>query len=361
MKLLVSMSLTALCIFSMQGLAHANQICESRLVARSSADFLGRASAQYPKLTLDQILNYHLTLKAYEQGVLQTLKKTPYFEAPKEGEPLRQEMQRIFENAQNRLVAENSNSPLLRHIQNVLDAQQNYLNWLVTGNIRFVLLVANQHHYLKLEADDLIQSGFIGVKRAALKFDPERNTEFSTYAVYWISLAMRQANSKMSNTIRIPHKMRESVFRYQKAKAVLFEQLGHSPSPAELAKVLKISEKKIRHLEKTSQVSTLPLDATVNGRDETLLNFLPSPEAGAFSLVSEKLAIQKLMDLGKLVLSPSQYKVLALRLGQSESGIPLELLEIADQENYSRQAAHHAEKTAIKKLKAAIEGRKNEK
>ena len=67
------------------------------------------------------------------------------------------------------------------------------------------------------EIGDLVQESFIGLRTAALKYDPdnESGAAFSTYASFWIKQAIRRFIDNNIDTIRIPVHMKES---YRKMK-----------------------------------------------------------------------------------------------------------------------------------------------
>ena len=55
-----------------------------------------------------------------------------------------------------------------------------------------------------LRFDDLVQEGFIGLITAAQKFDASYNTQFSTYAAFWIKASMQRAYENQNFTVRVP-------------------------------------------------------------------------------------------------------------------------------------------------------------
>lgn len=61
-----------------------------------------------------------------------------------------------------------------------------------------------------LNTDDAAQAGMIGLMRAAQKFDPSREVEFSTYADYWIRQAIvRQIGA--DRLIHVPNYVRTAM------------------------------------------------------------------------------------------------------------------------------------------------------
>jgi RNA polymerase sigma factor (sigma-70 family) len=66
----------------------------------------------------------------------------------------------------------------------------------VTEYLPLVKKIACGYHKCGLALDDLIQEGMLGLLKACHRFDSERNTQFSTYASYWIKKYMLSAISK---------------------------------------------------------------------------------------------------------------------------------------------------------------------
>lgn len=70
-------------------------------------------------------------------------------------------------------------------------------NRLLETNLSFIRQQANkiygQSGSGRLDVDDLIQEGCLGLMVAINRFDPERGTKFLTYAVWWIRKFMQEA------------------------------------------------------------------------------------------------------------------------------------------------------------------------
>ena len=69
-------------------------------------------------------------------------------------------------------------------------------NQLLENNLAFIQQQANQfierYGDNRLDVDDLIQEGCLGLMEAIDRFDPERSTKFLTYAVWWIRKFMQE-------------------------------------------------------------------------------------------------------------------------------------------------------------------------
>lgn len=65
----------------------------------------------------------------------------------------------------------------------------------------------------KLELEDLVQEGNLGMLRAAEKFDFSKNTQFSTYATFWIKQAITRAIMDTELFMRLPVNLVEQILK----------------------------------------------------------------------------------------------------------------------------------------------------
>lgn len=65
------------------------------------------------------------------------------------------------------------------------------LHELTTAYMRLVVAMASRFRHYGLPLSDLVQEGNVGLMQAAMRFEPEREVRFSTYASWWIRSAMQ--------------------------------------------------------------------------------------------------------------------------------------------------------------------------
>jgi RNA polymerase sigma-B factor len=120
--------------------------------------------------------------------------------------------------------------------------------------------------------DDLVQVASLGLLKAVDRFDPERGVEFSTYATHTIVGELKRHFRDKGWAIRAPRRMQELYLRLGKVVATLGQELGRSPTIAELATEVKVSEEEVLEaLEAGQAYRSTSLDApTGNEEGETL-------------------------------------------------------------------------------------------
>jgi RNA polymerase sigma-B factor len=93
--------------------------------------------------------------------------------------------------------------------------------------------------------DDLVQVATLGLIKAIDRFDPARETAFSSYAVPTMLGELKRYFRDNGWAVHVPRGMQERVMQVDNAVKELSRRLGRSPSVAEIGDVLELSQEQV--------------------------------------------------------------------------------------------------------------------
>ncbi|MEU8436611.1 SigB/SigF/SigG family RNA polymerase sigma factor [Streptomyces sp. NPDC029216] len=112
------------------------------------------------------------------------------------------------------------------------------------------------------ENEDIVQVGVIGLIKAIDRYELDRNTQFSTLALPYITGEIKRHFRDTTWAVRVPRRLQELRTQLARSTEDLTSATGHAPTPGELAEHLDLTEEEVRQgLVAANGYSTQSLDA----------------------------------------------------------------------------------------------------
>ncbi|MEJ0063805.1 MAG: sigma-70 family RNA polymerase sigma factor [Alphaproteobacteria bacterium] len=224
---------------------------------------------------------------------------------------------------------------------------------LVEANMRLVVSWALKRvGRSRLELEDLVQEGNMGLMKAAGKFDHRLGTKFSTYATWWLRQNMGRADIEQGHMIRTPVHLFESARQVNRAASQLREEFGREATPEELAMKTGASLKKIEtvlNLAKDPISLETPTGTDQDKRlgDSVVDQTTPTPSQHVISTeLKERLAA------ALISLTSKEERVLRMRFGMGpDDDDEMTLQEVGDKFDLTRERIRQIEAKALRKLR----------
>jgi RNA polymerase sigma-B factor len=194
--------------------------------------------------------------------------------------------------------------------------------------------------------DDLVQVASLGLLKAIDRFEPDRPTAFSSFAVPTILGELKRHFRDRGWSVRVPRDLQEMTVRVDRTAEELAGELGRAPTPAEIAGRIGItSEQVLEAREAAGAYRAVSLDRPREEDDEDASDWMGAEDPG-FGLAEDAATVERLMS----VLSDREREVLRLRFGED-----LTQSEIGARVGVSQMHVSRLIRQAIARLRAAAD------
>ncbi|MDQ7778852.1 MAG: sigma-70 family RNA polymerase sigma factor [Planctomycetota bacterium] len=221
-------------------------------------------------------------------------------------------------------------------------------NKLIRANLRLVVSIAKHYANRGISFLDLVEEGNIGLIKAVERFDPNRPNRFSTYATWWIRLAVKRALEGMAKNMRVPAYLLDLISKWKSVAGTMSSRLGREPRHEEVARKLKLPHE-------TARIFKRSIESGSGYGRTTGLDLLWS-EAPSMRERDEPIAsvIDKdRLDVLLRAIDEKQAKILQLRYGLG-SGRPLTLRQVAKRLSCTAEWVRQQETIILEQLRRLL-------
>lgn len=206
----------------------------------------------------------------------------------------------------------------------------------------------------RLDFEDLEQVGFIGLIKAAQKFNIQQETAFSTYAVFWIKQCIAREIMDNGYAIRIPVHMMERINKVIAADSRLAtEGLLLHKRINQIASELDLTERTVQECLtlKKNYLSYSSLDSPIKEDDDSELGeFVVDENTESVETIAMNQALREELCKILTTLKPREREIIELRFGMN-SKQPMTLEEVGARYNLTRERIRQIEVRALRKLR----------
>ncbi|MGN9911512.1 SigB/SigF/SigG family RNA polymerase sigma factor [Phytohabitans sp. LJ34] len=204
--------------------------------------------------------------------------------------------------------------------------------------------LANRYHGRGEPLDDLVQTAMVGLIKAVDRFDPERGTDFTGFAIPTIVGEIRRHFRDRTWDVRVPRRLQELRIAISDANSTLAHRLGRSPTVADIAAHLELTEEEVLEgLEGARAYKSASLSAPVGSEDSgTTLGESMGGEDHGFELADVRMTIGAALE----VLTARERRIVMLRFYGNQTQT-----EIAEQVGISQMHVSRLLAKALGKLR----------
>lgn len=214
----------------------------------------------------------------------------------------------------------------------------------IVSNILLVVKIAKKFAFNEEEEKEFIQEGFLGLYRAAEKYEGDRGFRFSTYATWWIRQSIQRRSYNFRRVVNVPNHFEKRLVALRKLK----RELRRDPEVDEIMAHIEISKEQVEELLAFSDVK-LSLSQENEQEDMgPLVDRVVSDSEGAEATSLREDASQYLDVMLANALTARERKVIEMRFGKTCDKMTLE--DVGESMSITRERVRQIESKALRKL-----------
>jgi RNA polymerase sigma-B factor len=209
--------------------------------------------------------------------------------------------------------------------------------------------LARRYHRGDVPLEDLVQVASLGLLNAIERFDPERGTAFSSFAVPTIAGELKRHFRDKAWSVRVPRDLNELALRVDRTTELLAHRLGRLPTVSDIADHLDITVEEVleaRDAAAAYRADSLDRPASEDDEDGARLVDVLGGDDPGFGRAEQSATLERLMR----ALTDRQRELLRLRFGED-----LTQSEIGERVGLSQMQISRLLRQAIGRLREAAE------
>ncbi len=225
---------------------------------------------------------------------------------------------------------------------------------LVKSNLRFVISVAKQYATDKINLEDLVNEGNIGLIKAVEKFDPNKGYKFISFAVWWVRKIIMEYVSNYGKTVRIPANRINELSKLNKYIASVEQKTCHKADIqeviAEFGKELSVDDLSL--LDGLNNFSIDSLDREISseeGSGTSVSDLMYDEDDNKTDYLLGETDIKSEINAALSTLKPRNKKIMEMLFGLNGYN-PMTLQEVGDEVGLTREMIRQVKEKSLKAM-----------
>lgn len=225
---------------------------------------------------------------------------------------------------------------------------------LVKSNLRFVISVAKQYATDKINLEDLVNEGNIGLIKAVEKFDPNKGYKFISFAVWWVRKIIMEYVSNYGKTVRIPANRINELSKLNKYIASVEQKTCHKADIqeviSEFGKELSVDDLSL--LDGLNNFSIDSLDREIGseeGSGTSVSDLMYDEDDNKTDYLLGETDIKSEINAALSTLKPRNKKIMEMLFGLNGYN-PMTLQEVGDEVGLTREMIRQVKEKSLKAM-----------